>query len=172
MRRQIGTVCLLSHTKFQSGAQPLDRAGHGALAHGPGREARLTFPLGKRIDIAETFHMRHSKLLILLTAFLPSLLLVPLAGAQVPRSDQTFNLAQAERAVSDLKPGMSVDEVQKLLGKPPQTELSGSPNALSKGTLQWTYTWASSSAQSSLRVEFASQPLEEWHVNSWEWLTR
>jgi hypothetical protein len=119
--------------------------------------------------------MRHLKFLIFLTILLPPVLWVPFASAQVSRSDQALSLAQAERAASDLKQGMSVDEVQNLLGKPPKTALKSdgsSPNALSKGTLQWTYTWASPTAQSGLRVEFASQPLEEWHVKSWEWLPR
>jgi hypothetical protein len=96
------------------------------------------------------------------------------ATAQAPRSEPALSLSQAEHLSADLKQGMTVDEVQKLLGKPRRTALKSDANASitpSKGTLQWTYSWASASAQGSLRVDFISKSLEEWSVNSWEWLT-
>jgi hypothetical protein len=72
---------------------------------------------------------------------------------------------------------MTADEVQKLLGKPRRTALKSdgySPNALSKGTLQWSYSWGSTSGQGgtqgNLRVEFVSKAQEAWCVNSWEWV--
>jgi hypothetical protein len=115
-------------------------------------------------------------------AFLAASLLVPpwisTATAQTPHPDVTLTLAQAERVAVDLRQGMTVDEVQKLLGKPRRTALKSdgySPNAPSKGTLQWSYSWSSASAQGSiqgnLRVEFVSKAQEEWYVNSWEWVS-
>ena len=98
--------------------------------------------------------------------------------AQTPRPDATLTLAQAERVAVDLRQGMTVDEVQKLLGKPRRTALKSdgySANAPSKGTLQWTYSLSSASAQGGSqgnpRVEFVSKAQEEWYVNSWEWLS-
>ncbi len=102
-----------------------------------------------------------------------SLLWLQPAAAQASRPDTTFSLTQAEHVAADLKQGMTVDEVEKLLGKPRRTALkndggfAGSP---AKGTLQWTYSWTSASGTGSLRVEFVSKSLEQWYVNSWEWL--
>jgi hypothetical protein len=101
------------------------------------------------------------------------------ATAQTPHVDATLTLAQAERVSVDLRQGMTVDDVQKLLGKPRRTALKSdgySPNTPSKGTLQWTYSWSSASAQGgstqgNLRVEFVSKAQEEWYVNGWEWLS-
>ena len=110
-------------------------------------------------------------------AVLAALLSGPVpASAQVSRSDPNLSLTQAERVSSDLKQGMTVDEVQKLFGKPQRTGLksddiltAGSP---SKGTLQWTYSWTSAaSSVRSLRVDFIAKSLEDWQVNSWEWQT-
>jgi len=108
------------------------------------------------------------------TAMVPLLLWVGSADAQVSPSEATLSLAQAEHNAADLKQGMTVDEVQKLLGKPTRTALKSDSNSAatpSKGTLQWTYSWSSASSQGSLRVEFISKSLEEWYVNSWQWLT-
>jgi len=97
------------------------------------------------------------------------------ASAQISRSDPTLSLPQAERVSADLKQGMTVDEVQKLLGKPLRTALKGDDivpaGSPSKGTLQWTYSWAGSSSGRSLRIDFIAKSLEDWQVNSWEWQT-
>jgi hypothetical protein len=119
--------------------------------------------------------MRRSEFLVLLTALVSSLLLGSPAGAESSRPDPTLSLAQAERIAADLKQGMSLDDVQKLLGKPRRTALKsdGASPGSSKGTLQWTYNWTNTSAQGNLRVEFASKSLlsqDEWAVSSWEWL--
>ena len=58
--------------------------------------------------------------------------------------------AQAERNAVELKQGMKLEEVEKLLGKPKRTALKStasfatgsSAGELSQGTLQWTYVWA------------------------------
>jgi hypothetical protein len=102
-----------------------------------------------------------------LAALLPSLAWTPAAGAQAPRAA----FAQAERYAVELKQGMKLEEVQKLLGKPTRTALksaNGSVADASQGTLQWTYAW---SRERILNVVFAAKAPHEWYVNSWDWAT-
>ena len=92
------------------------------------------------------------------------------ASAQAPGA--TPKRAQAERNAVDLKQGMTIDEVQKLLGKPQRTTLrtNGSASSISgQGSLQWTYVWTSASTQGTLQVEFAAKAPEASYVDSWEW---
>jgi len=116
--------------------------------------------------------MKRLPTLVLLAALLPCAWIAP-APAQPSRPAADLTLAQAERMASDLKYGMSADEVRKLLGKPRRTALR--PNGLSttapwQGNLRWTYNWPGSSFQgTSLQIEFAAKTPEEWYVNSWEW---
>jgi hypothetical protein len=118
--------------------------------------------------------MRLLPTLLLLSALLASLPWIAPAGAQPTRPAANLSLAQAERNAVDLKQGMSVEEVQRLLGKPRRTALKNtngsSPDAAWQGTLQWTYTWTGS-YPGSLHVEFAAKTPEQWSVNSWEWTT-
>jgi hypothetical protein len=118
--------------------------------------------------------MRRLHYLTFLTILGISLPFSSTADAESTRTDGTLSLAQGERMAAELKQGMSLDEVQKLLGKPSQTALKSDANATnvpSKGTLQWIYVFGSSSPQRNLRVEFAAKSLEDWYVNSWEWTT-
>jgi hypothetical protein len=118
--------------------------------------------------------MRRLHSLAFLTVLATSLPFSSTANAESTRTDGSLSLAQGERMAADLKQGMSLDEVQKLLGKPSQTALKSDANATnvpSKGTLQWIYAFGGASAQRSLRVEFAAKSLEDWYVNSWEWTT-
>ena len=105
--------------------------------------------------------------------FLAALLLSPWVSpalAQASRPAKDVSLAQAERNAVDLKQGMSIEEVERLLGKPRRTALKGSSSqAKVQGTLQWTYTWPGSSSQGSLQVEFAAKAPEAWYVEGWEW---
>jgi hypothetical protein len=114
---------------------------------------------------------------------LPTALIVPLAlvlatnvssvFAQSPRSTAAVTFAQAERNSVDLKQGMSVDEVERLLGKPRRTTLKNNVNSMntsSPGILQWTYSWTGGSSPATLQVEFAAKSPESWYVNSWEWM--
>jgi hypothetical protein len=94
------------------------------------------------------------------------------AGAQPVRPAATLTLAQAERMAADLKQGMSLEDVQKLLGKPRRTALKSNGASTSspwQGTLQWSYTWTGSSSQANLHVQFSAKAPEQWYVNSWEW---
>ena len=111
-----------------------------------------------------------------LLALLALLAWMPGAGAQVTRTAALPNLAQTERSAVELKQGMTLDEVQQLLGKPRRTALrdAGSyPGQASTGTLQWTYSWTSgtsyASAERSLQIDFASRAPSDWHVKSWGW---
>ena len=93
--------------------------------------------------------MKRLPTLVLLAALLPCAWIAP-APAQPSRPAADLTLAQAERMASDLKYGMSADEVRKLLGKPRRTALR--PNGLSttapwQGNLRWTYNWPGSSFQ-------------------------
>jgi hypothetical protein len=95
------------------------------------------------------------------------------ATAQNPRPVAALSFAQTERNAIDLRQGMSVEEVQRLLGTPRRTALKSSggfASAPSQGTLHWTYAWSGTgSSQASLSVVFAATAPEKWYVNSWEW---
>ena len=70
----------------------------------------------------------------------------------------------------DLKQGMTLEEVQKLLGKPRRTALRSSGGAPTEGSLQWTYSWSSTGhSEKSLQVVFAAKTPERWTVTSWDW---
>jgi hypothetical protein len=96
--------------------------------------------------------------------------------ATPPRAGTHPGLAQAERNAVDLKQGMPLEAVEKLLGKPKRTALrnTGSSAAGSsagepwQSTLQWTYVW---SPERVLHVVFAGKTPEQWYVNSWDWST-
>ena len=85
--------------------------------------------------------------------------------------------AQVERNAVDLKQGMTIEEVQKLLGKPQRTTLrsNGSVSStMGQGGLQWTYVWnngggMSSSSERTLSVDFAAKAADQWLVNGWSW---
>jgi len=78
----------------------------------------------------------------------------------------------AERAAVELKRGMTLDEVQKLLGKPWRTALSGTAGA-DTGTLRWTYTGLATSAASeqNLNIDFSAKAAGDWSVSGWGWST-
>jgi outer membrane protein assembly factor BamE (lipoprotein component of BamABCDE complex) len=90
------------------------------------------------------------------------------AGAQAKRAVAGASGTPAERAAVDLKQGMTLDEVQQLLGKPWRTALTSGG---SSGTLRWTYTWpgSSSAADRNLNVDFAAKAPEQWTVSGWSW---
>jgi len=100
------------------------------------------------------------------TLLLTAALLLPAAVfAQAARPNASF--AHVERNAVDLKQGMTPEEVQQLLGKPRRT-------ALRSSALQWIYVWngssfASSSSERSLSVEFAAKAADQWFVNGWSW---
>jgi hypothetical protein len=107
--------------------------------------------------------------------FIPAVLSCLLYSAGLAaQSGQPKGLLQAERLAVELKQGMTLEEVEKLLGKPKRTSLkadaySGSRDT-SPGTLQWTYTWqGASQPERSLQVVFANKVPERWLVNSWDW---
>ena len=106
---------------------------------------------------------------LLLVALLTPLAAVAPASAQAPRNA----IGQSERNAVDLKQGMSLAEVQTLLGKPRRTALrdsSGSSSAPSNGSLKWTYVWPGpTSSDKVLNVEFVAKQPAEWYVNSWDW---
>jgi hypothetical protein len=107
--------------------------------------------------------------LILLAALWASLAWLAPASAQSPRAGTNASFAQAERNAVELKQGMTLDQVQKLLGKPKRTALRNTGSAAAEpwqGTLQWTYAWTS---ERTLQVVFAAKTPEQWYVNSWDW---
>ena len=117
--------------------------------------------------------MQRLPTLVLLAAFLPAL--ASLAPAQAAGPAAAPKRAQAERNAVDLKQGMTIEEVQQLLGRPQRTALrsNGSPSGAGQGTLQWTYVWnsagVSSSSERTLSVDFAAKAADQWLVNSWGW---
>jgi len=114
--------------------------------------------------------MRALPTVVFLAALAASLAWMPPAGAQAPRAGAQASFGQAERNSVDLKQGMTLEEVQKLLGKPKRTALKNTSNAVEawQGTLQWTYVW---SPDRTLQVVFAAKTPEQWFVNSWDWST-
>jgi hypothetical protein len=130
--------------------------------------------------------MRRLPILVLVAAFLPALAWLAPANAQAgapaaawltpatvtPATVQAAAPAaapkrvQSERNAVDLKQGMTVGEVQKLLGKPQRT-------ALRSNGLQWTYVWSgagmSSSSERTLSVDFSAKAADQWLVNGWGW---
>src|SRR5688572_17241064 len=106
---------------------------------------------------------------LFLAALAASLAWPPPAGAQAPRAGAHPGPVQAERNAVELKHGMKLEEVQKLLGKPKRTALKNTGSfagEVSQGILQWTYVWA---PESTLHVLFAAKTPEQWYVNSWDW---
>ena len=112
--------------------------------------------------------MRHLPILILLAALLPSVAWLAPASAESGVPAAAPKRAQAERNAVDLKQGMTVGDVQKLLGKPQRTTLRSN-------SLQWTYVWASGGASSSsssertLSVDFSTKATDQWLVSGWGW---
>jgi len=119
--------------------------------------------------------MRRLPILVFLAALLSSLAWLAPASAQSGGPAATKR-AQTERNAVDLKQGMTVEEVQQLLGKPQRTALRSNGAASSvagQGTLQWTYVWnsagMSSSSERTLSVDFAAKAADQWLVNGWGW---
>src|SRR5205085_10886739 len=107
-------------------------------------------------------------------AGLISLASLPPASAQGPGASP--KRAQAERNAVDLKQGMTIEDVQQLLGKPQRTTLRSNGSASSasgQGNLQWTYVWnsagMSSSSERTLSVDFAAKAADQWLVDGWGW---
>ena len=92
------------------------------------------------------------------------------ASAQAKRPAAGASGAVAERAAVDLRQGMTLAEVQQLLGRPWRTALT---NSGSSGTLRWTYIWPSSTSVSerNLNIDFAAKAPEQWNVSGWSWST-
>ena len=95
------------------------------------------------------------------------------ATAQDSRPAAALSFTQAERKSIDLRQGMSVEEVQTLLGAPRRTALKsngGFASAPANGTLHWTYAWPGANPlQESLSVVFTATGPDKWYVTSWEW---
>jgi hypothetical protein len=111
---------------------------------------------------------------IALLAFLVATLCAatgPFSLASAQSTSKSASRAAAERATVDLKQGMTLEDVQQLLGKPWRTALTGSSGAgASGGTLRWTYTWTGvSSGERNLNVDFNAKAAEQWIVNGWSW---
>lgn len=119
--------------------------------------------------------MRRLPILVFLAAFLSSLAWLAPANAQAGGATASPKRAQAERNAVDLKQGMTIEDVQRLLGKPQRTALrsNGSSSGAGQGTLQWTYIWnsagMSSSSERTLSVDFAAKAADQWLVNGWGW---
>jgi hypothetical protein len=117
--------------------------------------------------------MRRLHITIFLPAMLSCLLYSTGTAAQSAHLKGKLTLSQAERLAVDLKQGMTLEEVEKLLGKPNRTALRTggyrtTPEA-SQNTLQWTYSWPNLGSEHSLQVVFVSKSPERWIVNSWDW---
>jgi hypothetical protein len=120
----------------------------------------------------ESAAVRILRLLLLVGVLLPATGGFSHAAAQGARAVPTASRAAAERAAVDLRHGMTLGEVQRLLGKPWRTALTSSAGsrASSQGTLRWTYIWiASPSMERSLNIDFDATAPEGWTVSGWSW---
>lgn len=123
--------------------------------------------------------MRTLPKLVLAAILAAPALWLPSALAQRSAAGASAVRTQGERNAVELKQGMTLDEVQQLLGKPVRTALRGSSggSAAGSGSLQWTYVWSSaassagSSSERSLNIEFAARTAEQWTVTGWGWST-
>jgi hypothetical protein len=112
---------------------------------------------------------------LLLPAVLSCLLFSAGIAAQPAPAKAKMSLAQAERLAVDLKQGMTLQEVEKLLGKPKRTALktpgNGGATESWHNFLHWTYAWPGPSQSDwSLHVVFANGKAPEgWLVQSWDW---
>ena len=91
------------------------------------------------------------------------------ASAQAKRAGPGAS-AVAERAAVELRQGMTLEEVQQLLGKPWRTALA---NNGASGTLRWTYTWPRSTetGERNLNIDFGAKSPHQWSVSGWNWST-
>ena len=92
-------------------------------------------------------------------------LVLALGGALAPLATAQAGRAQAERNAIELKQGMTLEAVQKLLGRPKRTALKHG-NA---PTLQWTYVFGGEYSQRVLQIVFGAKASEQWTVESWDW---
>src|SRR3954469_2532106 len=126
--------------------------------------------------------MKRLPLFFLIAALPVSIAWSPPAAAQGARPAVPLSAAQAERKSVELKQGMSVEDVEGLLGKPRRTSLKNGGSA--GGNLQWTYAWpGAASSQGTLNVVFGAKTPEgaktaegakapeQWSVSGWEWST-
>ena len=121
--------------------------------------------------------MSRPPILVLVAALMASLVSLTPANAQSGGPTASAKRAQAERNAVDLKQGMTLEEVQQLLGKPQRTTLrsSGGPSSTTaQGGLQWIYVWnsgggMSSSSERTLSVDFAAKAANQWLVSGWGW---
>ena len=120
--------------------------------------------------------MRRPTILVFVATLVASLAWLAPANAQTGAPSASARRAQAERNAVDLKQGMTIEDVQRLLGKPQRTALrndGGAPSSAGQGTLQWTYVWSSpgtsSLSERTLVVDFAAKAAEQWLVNGWGW---
>ena len=117
--------------------------------------------------------MKSRPTLLVLAVFSSALACTLPAYGQSSRAAASFSAAsQSERNAVELKQGMSLAEVQRLLGKPRRTSLNngGSTATSSQANLRWTYMWPrASSSDNVLNVDFVSKAPAEWSVNSWDW---
>ena len=120
--------------------------------------------------------MRRLTILVFVATLVASLAWLAPANAQTGAPTASAKRAQAERNAVDLKQGMTIEDVQQLLGKPQRTALRSNGAAASsagQGTLQWTYVWnnsgMSSSSERTLVVDFAAKAADQWLVNGWGW---
>ena len=117
--------------------------------------------------------MKYTHRFVLLAALFAGLGCTLPAYAETPRASAAPGFAQAERNAVELKQGMSLAEVQRLLGKPRRTALKDSAGysaTASQANLRWTYVWSTaSSSDHVLNVDFVAKTPAEWSVNSWDW---
>lgn len=114
--------------------------------------------------------MNRPQIAALLGAALLAVLPDAPAGAQSPAPVARLSQSRGEVLAIDLRQGMTLEEVQRLLGKPRRTALKTGFGAASESTLQWTYSWGSNGfSEKNLQVVFASKAPERWQVTSWDW---
>ena len=118
--------------------------------------------------------MRSLRPAILLSSLLACLLCSTEVAAQPANPKGRLTLGQAERLAVELKQGMTLSDVEQLLGKPKRTALRAMGYVTSAGSsqdiLQWTYAWPSpTQSDRTLQVVFTGKAPDGWLVRSWDW---
>ncbi|HTP60903.1 MAG TPA: hypothetical protein VMJ14_02360 [Burkholderiales bacterium] len=85
-----------------------------------------------------------------------------------------LSLSRAEQLSVDLKQGMTMEEVDGLLGEPTRTAFKSPDYDVNSTnvprTMQWIYEWTTPSQMNqSFQLIFTKKPHGQWSLDGWAW---
>src|SRR5689334_13221518 len=117
-----------------------------------------------------TAQVRRRYVNVLVATMLIFGLCITSAAGQSAHSATSLSFAGFERRTVNLKPGMTREEVEKLLGKPRRTSLRAASYRGSEDRLEWTYPWPNrADPERTFQVVFSSTLPGQWLVSTWQW---